>query len=433
MRVGGGQRMGAWMISGEQQSATTVDHTLHARDRGVAGIDGEHATAVDESNEVLSSKSHGNRSTAEQQVLAIPATAAESPEEDHQSFVLSDEGGSLAGLWYVGYSQGYPYYVHDATGHSQWEDPRPEKHVDSSAGNQTVSQPSDVPSSEAQETARELTTIARDKQHIDLATSPSSPKVPESTQQIENPENSQSWEYEQRLPASPITPVGVTVAVEVPRFVGAHTVPGNANSRCGASNGETEEGAGMPDEEIVDLRQGPLPIERSSTGSRSGSDASSTSSSNSDSSSSTDMDSDTGGEESNRASRGTTPRNEHCSISPRSADIRGGRGDSLHDAQHEGDAIDLWRSRNSSPMSNWDEGSEEVHHESKRFHDNCDTQFDGSEAKEQVPTVDFSEAQEWERMKMPGQGWEAGLVGSTNHERGSSRTTSASETRSERR
>lgn len=35
----------------------------------------------------------------------------------------------LSGLWRVFHSEGYPYFLHDASGHSQWEDPRESKDV----------------------------------------------------------------------------------------------------------------------------------------------------------------------------------------------------------------------------------------------------------------------------------------------------------------
>lgn len=49
--------------------------------------------------------------------------AAAEVDEANQSFIL-EGSGATAGLWYVGYSQGHPYYLHEPSGHSQWEDPR---------------------------------------------------------------------------------------------------------------------------------------------------------------------------------------------------------------------------------------------------------------------------------------------------------------------
>ncbi|CAM9458384.1 unnamed protein product, partial [Pylaiella littoralis] len=47
------------------------------------------------------------------------------PSEEHGEVALA----SLLGVWRVFQSQGYPYYLHEDSGHSQWEDPRDRKTV----------------------------------------------------------------------------------------------------------------------------------------------------------------------------------------------------------------------------------------------------------------------------------------------------------------
>ena len=56
---------------------------------------------------------------------AIDKKERETTQQRQKSFVISSpELNGLSGLWHILYSEGYPYYVHQISGHSQWEDPR---------------------------------------------------------------------------------------------------------------------------------------------------------------------------------------------------------------------------------------------------------------------------------------------------------------------
>lgn len=115
----------------------------------------------------------------------------------------------LPGLWRVFESQGYPYYLHEASGHSQWEDPRE---------NETVR-------SQQLLSTRVATHVAVGVQdHVsDLCFEGT--KGPRRKEKDVEPATNEAVEAPMEKnrghppPTSPIKPTGVPVAVDVSRYV----------------------------------------------------------------------------------------------------------------------------------------------------------------------------------------------------------------------
>lgn len=127
-------------------------------------------------------------------------------DQGDQSFVLSNEeaaaGGALAGTWYVGYSQGYQYYLHAESGHSQWDDPRCTNHAtETPFAEAGTERPSEISLSEQERPVHEIPSV------------------------------------------SPMGLVGVTVAVEIPRVKGT-VVLEEKDEGGGASSSEEGTAAG---------------------------------------------------------------------------------------------------------------------------------------------------------------------------------------------
>ena len=114
--------MRSWMISQGQEAHVTTD--VHTGDRNVVvGDVGTGIPALEALEEVemwpsVSETTLKGGGADEDEKEAAPRR--------QNSFVLSSQGGDdeLSGLWRVFFSEGYPYYLHEASGHSQWEDPR---------------------------------------------------------------------------------------------------------------------------------------------------------------------------------------------------------------------------------------------------------------------------------------------------------------------
>lgn len=224
-RWGGEQGMGGWTKADNQEGASGMDCKGRTSNHGVADVDRDHGPSTSgEVHEVsLNTKHGGDRTNGGRQTISGPVTESGVRGVDQRWFVLRDGAASLAGLWYVEYAQGYPYYVHEASGHSQWEDPRPTKErVDSpTAGGVTDFLAESTPAN-AGHTTTGSTRAAHQIRSIDpvaSSTGINSLNGSGCTPEEGNPDDDGARDCEQKLPASPMKPVGVTIAVDVPRFV----------------------------------------------------------------------------------------------------------------------------------------------------------------------------------------------------------------------
>ena len=145
----------------------------------------------------------------------------------------------LSGFWRVFESQGYPYYLHEASGHSQWEDPREN---DSVRSQQLLS-----------------TVVATDRQDqdSDVCFEGGNGTVEKENDTEMAPKEAVETPKEMDRgyppPASPIKPTGVPVAVDVSRYVSTAAVTRSAGNPadCGGEqaskpsrNAEQEDGDG---------------------------------------------------------------------------------------------------------------------------------------------------------------------------------------------
>lgn len=114
----------------------------------------------------------------------------------------------LPGLWRVFESQGYPYYLHEASGHSQWEDPRENDAVRSQKLLSTIvaTDVQDQVSNLCSEGGNGTTRKERD---TGMAT--------------KEVETLKAMDRGHPPPVSPIKPTGVPVAVDVSRYADARS------------------------------------------------------------------------------------------------------------------------------------------------------------------------------------------------------------------
>lgn len=118
--------------------------------------------------------------------------------------------GDRSGRWRIFHSQGYPYYLHEGSGHSQWEDPRGRYQH---AG--TTSTPG-VPVVSRSACATE-TVVAEDSAEQSLTSG-------EKDSRLSAVVDSDDNERATNAVVSPIKPLGVPVAVEVSQFVGPTSI-----------------------------------------------------------------------------------------------------------------------------------------------------------------------------------------------------------------
>lgn len=248
---GGGETtaepIGSWM--------TSVDHGqdrsgASSRAPEVGGKDhggGTRADAADFLGSHVDTKPVLGRETSRSGGTGQEAVEIEESEKEGGSFVMvvsqemggrqtNDASAALAGLWKVFQSEGYPYYLHEASGHTQWEDPREAERL------------------RVQEVSAD-TGVTADELGEGLGECPESNGG--TVLLVQHPEEangrlSDKMEIEREQPpppASPIKPAGVPVAVKVARFVEAAatsravaSTPHGSNSCHSAASSEIGEG-----------------------------------------------------------------------------------------------------------------------------------------------------------------------------------------------
>lgn len=147
------------------------------------------------------------------------AVEIEESEKEGDSFVIAasqemggrqtrDASAALAGLWKVFQSEGYPYYLHEASGHTQWEDPREVERLRVQEFPADTGVTVDVRGEGLAERSEPNGEAALLEEHQEEANGGLSDKTPIEREQPPPP-------------ASPIKPAGVPVAVKVARFVEA--------------------------------------------------------------------------------------------------------------------------------------------------------------------------------------------------------------------
>ncbi|CAB1116190.1 unnamed protein product [Ectocarpus sp. CCAP 1310/34] len=148
-KSGGGERttkpIGCWMTSvdDDQDSSGTSSRAPEVGGKGhgcgaeqTSMSDSPHADAAESFGSHVDTKPVLGRGTSRSGATAgQEAVEFEESEKEGDSFVMvvsqemggrqtRDASAALAGLWKVFQSEGYPYYLHEASGHTQWEDPR---------------------------------------------------------------------------------------------------------------------------------------------------------------------------------------------------------------------------------------------------------------------------------------------------------------------
>lgn len=203
----------SWMTSKGQQERLLS--SVHNTFLGVDNQSGEEQTYAIEQNLASETRSGcANSSQIDERNRGSGATNYEGAEEkegrgENDHFFISSstprgagQVGVLTGLWRVFHSQGYPYYLHEASGHSQWNYPCCH-HVSPTDTADTATDTKEIIS---KPTSKAETTAGDESGEINL-TPGMMPVV-----DVKRP------------PASPIKPARVPVAVKVSRFDRA-TVP----------------------------------------------------------------------------------------------------------------------------------------------------------------------------------------------------------------
>lgn len=238
--VGGGNgglaptnAIGSWMISEVHDpdipgtAGGTPAGGGHINEDGTEHVPSSHIPGVDDT--ALS----GNFDNTEavggwaSESGATVSGVVSSAQDEEEFFVIKPSeghrGGALApllGVWRVYQSQGYPYYLHEASGHSQWEDPRGRESVRlrELSMKATTDVTADVGDSLGRRSqANECAVDDREKERE---------KEQEEEEEEESMENatiaaetkSTEGGWHRPSPASPIRPTGVPVAVKVAQF-----------------------------------------------------------------------------------------------------------------------------------------------------------------------------------------------------------------------
>ncbi|CAN0358891.1 unnamed protein product [Ectocarpus sp. 12 AP-2014] len=147
------------------------------------------------------------------------AVEIEKSEKEGDSFVIvasqemgggqtRDASAALAGLWKVFQSEGYPYYLHEASGRTQWEDPREVERLRVQEFSADTGVTADVLGEGLGECSEPNGEAALLEQNPEEGNGGLPDKTPIEREQPPPP-------------ASPIKPAGVPVAVKVARFVEA--------------------------------------------------------------------------------------------------------------------------------------------------------------------------------------------------------------------
>ncbi|CAM9457671.1 unnamed protein product, partial [Discosporangium mesarthrocarpum] len=201
----------AWGVA--SMSSTIDGHVLSTRDAGPESGRG------DSQAQQVSDESGADRAIASGRILGSPRHVYEEggefcegdrersgkreagsgglPQaEGDESFRLPGEDGQPE-VWHMYYSEGYPYYLHEKSGHSQWQDPRTHQ-------GEGVEEGGLVPSQGQTGDSVDTINCVRDRVEPISSLSPlPGPHVPR-------------LKLEESV-VSPIKPVGVTVEVEVPK------------------------------------------------------------------------------------------------------------------------------------------------------------------------------------------------------------------------
>lgn len=213
--------VGAWMkncpTDAQKDSSNHCNDELHTNTNDSGPGEKEKAQVVG-TNSRLNDEVVTRRTAEQEQDESSPVGSGlvvDDRDEASDSFVLSKEGGGtgvLTGLWYVGYSQGYPYYLHEASGHSQWEDPRPALPTNTTTS-EAEQLSSEVKAQETESAVANLSALAGGCSGSDISATQGCPP--------EDHEAGDAQQHIKRPSASPIKPLGIAVEVDVPRFVEA--------------------------------------------------------------------------------------------------------------------------------------------------------------------------------------------------------------------
>lgn len=202
---GGAKAIGSWMVS--QGGDGDFVPSVQKQGEGEEGLNVcvKQAQAAPDLVAAETRSSGSNKAACHVGVGVVESRTTNQNEvgegEGGQSFVIEssdnmteEQGKALSGLWRVFYSQGYPYYLHEASGHSQWEDPRGSQELLTPPVTDTLQESSSGQYSNADATAadREEEPVVRE-------------------------EMLGAKDTEQPL-VSPIKPIGVSVAVNVSQY-----------------------------------------------------------------------------------------------------------------------------------------------------------------------------------------------------------------------
>lgn len=261
-REGGcAKAIGSWMASSDDYNqykpctaAGTPTEGECVIEDGEGGIEQESTSGIPGVDDADLSGRFDNTETSGGWVSNRGATGQGelSEEQDEQDvFVMkpSEEhgGGSMApllGVWRVFQSQGYPYYLHEASGHSQWEDPR---------GREGDLRPRDLSTMAAKDATADLGAGSDSRSEArGRAVDEGQDKLKDDQITANAIPTKKDWES--IPPASPITPTGVPVVVTVSQFVDVPAVPrtpeelsaenGGAAASESSEGGERESGKG---------------------------------------------------------------------------------------------------------------------------------------------------------------------------------------------
>lgn len=236
------EALGSWMTSSGNHGGSV--RSSDALQQQTPAVQADHLSAE---TGVASANKHNGIS---EQFVEMPSGTG-GWGQANESFVVGpipfEEGGVeptlLAGIWHVCYSQGYPYYLHEASGHSQWEDPRRSSPLLRESASTTKTERAQTHSYsersperllEMESTVAAAATDEEDEDEEGEEEEGEDENVV--TAEIEAPSEAHNErlgsvakrlaaEHVERLPLSPIKPVGVSVAVEVSRFVEATPAP----------------------------------------------------------------------------------------------------------------------------------------------------------------------------------------------------------------